>query len=588
MDEFSRGPAWTPHTFALDAAHRPRDAVDMPPARITVFYDTHCARARATIDALLDAGVMPSELNRVPMDRLTPDARAERERALIERTNGCAFTPQVFFGAEHAGSDVEISHMARTGKLARALLRDADDEDAETPRGLERVDPREMDDPVGENGKTLYGRSKSIALERRSTEEEEEEETKKTKKTKAKKTRRGEEGYVNRYVRMMETMKRAMRYRREEASVSSKTSVVGCLCGGTKSEEPPTIPKEEIVDALAVAAMTASGGEADELNLEGHDYHALEKFVRKGVLVDRGRSRYCLPMDIDRRVLNSYRTEWRDRVTSKPVDCAAYLKKMFSVIESWHTDAKTGLVDYGAVSLDDQYGEFEEATCELRAIRLDEGELANEDARKAFLLNVYNIGVKHAYANVGIPRTTRERLAFYGGVGYVIGGDFYSLDDIEHGLLRSDSPHPINIFGCSKYFKDDRAAKFVLSRKDPRIHFALNCGANSCPPIRAYSAEKIESQLELAAQAFVNGTVVVDKAASRVTMSKLLSWYARDFGPSARDVLEFIVARLKGDSRADLESMLAGGKTPRVAYSKYDWGTDSAHARPFSFTRYVG
>ena len=77
MDEFSRGPAWTPHTFALDAAHRPRDAVDMPPARITVFYDTHCARARATIDALLDAGVMPSELNRVPMDRLTPDARAK-------------------------------------------------------------------------------------------------------------------------------------------------------------------------------------------------------------------------------------------------------------------------------------------------------------------------------------------------------------------------------------------------------------------------------------------------------------------------------------------------------------------------------
>lgn len=128
----------------------------------------------------------------------------------------------------------------------------------------------------------------------------------------------------------------------------------------------------------------------------------------------------------------------------------------------------------------------------------------------------------------------------------------------------------------------------MLSRKDPRIHFALNCGANSCPPIRAYSAEKIESQLELAAQAFVNGTVVVDKAASRVTMSKLLNWYARDFGQSARDVLEFIVARLKGDSRADLESMLAGGKTPRVAYSKYDWGTDSAHARPFSFTRYVG
>ena len=65
-------------------------------------FTTRTAPARA-IDALLDAGVMPSELNRVPMDRLTPDARAERERALIERTNGCAFTPQVFLAPNTRG-----------------------------------------------------------------------------------------------------------------------------------------------------------------------------------------------------------------------------------------------------------------------------------------------------------------------------------------------------------------------------------------------------------------------------------------------------------------------------------------------------
>ena len=60
---------------------------------------------------------------------------------------------------------------------------------------------------------------------------------------------------------------------------------------------------------------------------------------------------------------------------------------MFSVIESWHTDAKTGLVDYGAVlwtiSMVTRGGDVRVASD-----RLDEGELANEDARKAFLLNV--------------------------------------------------------------------------------------------------------------------------------------------------------------------------------------------------------
>ena len=49
------------------------------------------------------------------MDRLTPDARAERERALIERTNGCALFRHRF-GAEHAGCGCEeCRHMARMG-----------------------------------------------------------------------------------------------------------------------------------------------------------------------------------------------------------------------------------------------------------------------------------------------------------------------------------------------------------------------------------------------------------------------------------------------------------------------------------------
>ena len=37
---------------------------------------------------------------------------------------------------------------------------------------------------------------------------------------------------------------------------------------------------------------------------------------------------------------------------------------------------------------------------------------------------------------------------------------------------------------------------------DPRIHFALNCGAASCPPIRVYTPERLEFGLAAAASAF--------------------------------------------------------------------------------------
>lgn len=40
---------------------------------------------------------------------------------------------------------------------------------------------------------------------------------------------------------------------------------------------------------------------------------------------------------------------------------------------------------------------------------------------------------------------------------------------------------------------------------DPRIHFALNCGAASCPPIRVYTPDRLEFGLEAAASAFCAG-----------------------------------------------------------------------------------
>eukprot|EP00960_Hanusia_phi_P042458 755503-Hanusia_phi.AAC.7 len=37
---------------------------------------------------------------------------------------------------------------------------------------------------------------------------------------------------------------------------------------------------------------------------------------------------------------------------------------------------------------------------------------------------------------------------------------------------------------------------------DPRIHFALNCGARGCPPIRFYRGEDLDAMLSTATRAF--------------------------------------------------------------------------------------
>ena len=40
---------------------------------------------------------------------------------------------------------------------------------------------------------------------------------------------------------------------------------------------------------------------------------------------------------------------------------------------------------------------------------------------------------------------------------------------------------------------------------DPRIHFALVCGAKSCPPIKVYTPDSLEDGLDSATMAFCEG-----------------------------------------------------------------------------------
>ena len=56
----------------------------------------------------------------------------------------------------------------------------------------------------------------------------------------------------------------------------------------------------------------------------------------------------------------------------------------------------------------------------------------------------------------------------------------------------------------------------VVSPVEPRIHFALVCGAKSCPPIKLYSPDTLEEGLAGAAEAFIASDVEVDRAAQKV------------------------------------------------------------------------
>lgn len=68
--------------------------------------------------------------------------------------------------------------------------------------------------------------------------------------------------------------------------------------------------------------------------------------------------------------------------------------------------------------------------------------------------------------------------------------------------------------------------------KEPRIHFAVNCAAKSCPPLlnKAWTEGNLNSNFERQTKAFINNPKYNTITSSKVEVSKIFDWYGKDFG----------------------------------------------------------
>lgn len=130
------------------------------------------------------------------------------------------------------------------------------------------------------------------------------------------------------------------------------------------------------------------------------------------------------------------------------------------------------------------------------------------------VLNYYPVkSIKDIGSSIQIPFVTTPWAAKF----FSIGGEKMSLDNIEHGTLRK------------KY-------------DDPRIHFALVCASRSCAQLRneAYTAAKLESQLDDQGRDFVNDPAKNNIAPGKVQLSKYFDWYKSDWTKNGQSVAKWI------------------------------------------------
>ncbi|UCF30531.1 MAG: DUF547 domain-containing protein [bacterium] len=248
-----------------------------------------------------------------------------------------------------------------------------------------------------------------------------------------------------------------------------------------------------------------------------------------------------------------------------PGELAGELMKSIRSMRDSFYDTERGLVDYEALKGSDRFRDYRVLTNGLRDF--DPGNLRGHTDRLAFWVNLYNTLVVDAIVSTGVQRSVLTYPGFFHKISYAIGGRNFSLDDVEHGILRGNRRGPFYPFGPFRPW--DRRKKWMVEEPDPRVHFALVCGSRSCAPIDYYDPARIDLQMDEAARAFVNSSeVLVFPEEGRVLLSEIFRWYAGDFGGRS-GVIDFISRYLAEDETRDF--LLHRGKHLEFEYLFYDW-----------------
>jgi hypothetical protein len=219
-----------------------------------------------------------------------------------------------------------------------------------------------------------------------------------------------------------------------------------------------------------------------------------------------------------------------------------------------------GRVDYRALRASPLYRDAGARAGRLQRLDL---EIVTGRPALAFWVNLYNALVLHGIVALGLRRSVWEMWNFFGRVSYRLGGTVLSVDEIEHGILRGNRRRrwpPWRAFG-----RRDRRRALALAL-DPRIHFAINCGARSCPLVSVYRPEAVDAQLDLAAASFVNQETSLD-AQGRIACSRIFKWYRSDF-EVAGGLRSFLQRYL---DQGPVKLALAAGGVPCRRWRSYSW-----------------
>lgn len=163
----------------------------------------------------------------------------------------------------------------------------------------------------------------------------------------------------------------------------------------------------------------------------------------------------------------------------------------------------------------------------------------SKNKQLAFWINVYNAHtIKLITDNYPVSSITKIKGGKPWDYKFIkLGDKTYTLNQVENEIIRP---------------------KF----NEPRIHFAVNCAAKSCPKLmnKAWTEDNLNSSLTTQTKAFLANSTENQLSAKQVKLSKIFEWYNTDFTKNG-SLISFI----------NKYSSISVNENAKVSYNEYNW-----------------
>ncbi|GAK52161.1 hypothetical protein U14_03412 [Candidatus Moduliflexus flocculans] len=206
-------------------------------------------------------------------------------------------------------------------------------------------------------------------------------------------------------------------------------------------------------------------------------------------------------------------------------------------------NVETNTINYSQLKKSNEFKQYRAAATFLQ--HLNPSVLTDSQEQLAFWLNLYNFLALDGVIEYNIKASLREERGFFSKTTYRVGEYLFSLDDIEHGILRGNQRPP---YSRSRQFESaDPRNSFCRKSPDLRLQCCLHRFAKSSPPLVAFTAKQLDAQIEQAARRyFLTTGMRLEQATRGLWLSRLFYWYRNDVEMTEQTLVDMVAQALQG------------------------------------------